>query len=514
MTENPIPNKRAVLYCRVSTLEQVKEGNSLQSQERECREFARRNGYEVVKHYEERGESAKTADRTQLHEMLRFLADTKKNNVQAVIVYKLDRLSRNTDDYSALRMAFKRYSIEIKSATEHFENNPAGRFLEGIIANVAQFDNEVRAQRCSDGMRDAVREGRYVWGAPVGYSNVRVNEKATIEQNDMGTHVREAFEMVASGQYPTDEVWRLTRARGLTKKNGEPLSRTYFHNMLRNELYMGWIEKFKERHRGKFAPIVSEELFGKTQAALAQKGHKSSSYRTDNPDFPLRRFVKNPDGQKLTGSNSRGRYSLYAFYRFGSKGKNFPRADFEKQVVSFMNSYSFKKSELEKLRRAVRSRFGEATKENTRKAASLRSRLTHIEEEETLLIKKNLKGIISDSVLKKELQRGEIERMEAYAELAAIESLEVSPEDAIAYAEQYLIAPGTFWEEADFSIRSKLQWFQFPSGIVFNGEKFGTTEICSVFKTKDALAASLSSDVDRTGFEPATPSLQMRCSTN
>jgi site-specific DNA recombinase len=106
--------KRAVLYVRVSTKEQVDEGNSLSTQEKMCREYTSKNGYEVVQVYIEQGESAKTALRTELQKMLLFCSD-KKNKINAVIIYKLDRLSRNTDDYSQLRLLLKKYGVEIKS---------------------------------------------------------------------------------------------------------------------------------------------------------------------------------------------------------------------------------------------------------------------------------------------------------------------------------------------------------------------------------------------------------------
>src|SRR5687767_3800489 len=135
--------KKAVIYCRVSTKEQVEEGNSLVTQEKNCREYAQKNGYEIAALFVEQGESAKTADRTELKRLMSFCAN-RKNNIQAIIAYKIDRISRNTDDYSQIRILLKRYGVEIKSTSEYFEDTPAGRFMENIIANVAQFDNDVR----------------------------------------------------------------------------------------------------------------------------------------------------------------------------------------------------------------------------------------------------------------------------------------------------------------------------------------------------------------------------------
>ena len=149
------------------------EGNSLSTQQKICNDYALKHDYEIAETFVEQGESAKTADRTELQKLLAFCAD-KKNGIKAVIIYKLDRLSRNTDDYSQLRLLLKRYGVEIKSTSEHFENNPVGRFMENTMANIAQFDNDIRSERCAGGMKEAMRDGRYVWMATVGYKNEKI----------------------------------------------------------------------------------------------------------------------------------------------------------------------------------------------------------------------------------------------------------------------------------------------------------------------------------------------------
>ena len=162
--------KKAVVYCRVSTKEQADEGGSLSTQEKICKDYAIKNGYEIVDIFIEQGESAKNANRTELKRLL-SICTNKKSNIKAVIVYKIDRVARNIDDYRQIRLLLKSYGIEIKSTSEFFEDNPVGRFMENIIANVAQFDNDVRTERSVNGSRDAMREGRYVWVAPYGYLN-------------------------------------------------------------------------------------------------------------------------------------------------------------------------------------------------------------------------------------------------------------------------------------------------------------------------------------------------------
>jgi len=102
----------AIIYCRVSTLEQAESGYSLASQEKICVQYANKNGYKVLEVFIEKGESAKSIRRTELKRLLQFISN-KKNAVRVIIVYKLDRLSRDLVDYTSLTRLFSELGIEI-----------------------------------------------------------------------------------------------------------------------------------------------------------------------------------------------------------------------------------------------------------------------------------------------------------------------------------------------------------------------------------------------------------------
>jgi site-specific DNA recombinase len=501
-----------VLYCRVSTKEQVDEGNSLSTQEKNCKDYATKNGYEIAEIFTEQGESAKTADRTQLQKMLLYCAD-KKKLITAVIVYKIDRLSRNTDDYSQLRLLFKKYGVEIKSTSEYFENTPQGKFMENMFANVAQFDNDVRAERCSGGMREAVREGRWVWGAPVGYRNAKVMGKSTIVHSETAPLILKTFEMLSFGIYPVNEVLRVITKEGLRLPSGKPLGNAYFHHVIRNKIYYGLMEMFGEKHMGKFEPIVSEELFNQVQRVLNNNGHKTKQYKTDNPDFPLRKFVKNENGKSLTGYWSKGRSGeKYPFYRFISAG-NYRREDFTNYFCDFLDEHAFDTSLLDKLKGKLREQLKKATGTETKDALTMEGRLVEIKQIQNSLIQKNMKGVINDQLLKEQLNMLEQEISEIQVSLTDFKRTELDPDELFGFVEEYLLNPSKIWRDSDLQTQKQLQWFEFPQGIVFQNEKLQTTKVACVFKTKEALSASMLNGVDPTGLEPATSSLQMRRSS-
>jgi site-specific DNA recombinase len=507
------PLKRAVIYVRVSTKEQVDEGNSLSTQEKMCREYTSKNGYEVVHVYIEQGESAKTALRTELQKMLLFCSD-KKNKINAVIIYKLDRLSRNTDDYSQLRLLLKKYGVEIKSTSEFFENTPQGKFMENMFANVAQFDNDVRAERCAGGMKDAMREGRYVWMAPIGYDNIRVGGKATIGQNPtMGPLIKQTFETIAKNTHAIEDVRKLMTTIGLRLRNGKPVSKQYFYSMLKNRVYMGMIEKFGESHKGLFEPIIDEDLFNQVQKVLRYRGKKMSQYKLDSEDFPLRRFVVNEEGKKITGSWCKGRSAKYPYYRFSIKGSNYNRDDFEEKFCKYMDRFQLDKDLITKLRSKLKDKLGKATANEQKDGRKLRTHIQELTERQNTLIKKNLDGFISDTILKQQLDLIERDITESQINLASIQEMEIDFEELLDYVESYLENPSSIWKDAKLDKKLKLQWFQFPQGITLKNNIYGTAQIANIFKTKEAFLPLQSSMVDPSGLEPLTSSVQVRRST-
>lgn len=491
---------KAVIYCRVSTKEQVEEGNSLTTQERICKEYALNHDLEVIETYREQGESAKTANRTELQKLLAYCS-IKKNGVKVVIIYKLDRLSRNTDDYSQLRLMLKRYGVEIKSTSEHFENTPVGRFMENTLANISQFDNDIRAERCSGGMKEAVREGRYVWKAPIGYDNVRVCGKATIAKNPcMSQLVFRAFEMVASNICSVEEVYRIMTQDGLTR-NGKPLVNSYFREMLMNELYTGWMSKFGERHKGLFEPIVSDELFAQVQRILKYKGKLNKPHITDHPDFPLRRFVINEKGKKLTGSWSTGRRQKYPYYRFErTGGRNYNRNKFEREFMAFMDKFSLDDECYQKLRTFIKDELIATEQIEKKEAENIHKRIQELNARQSILITKNVDGIISDAVLKQQLDAIDMELIDAHAILFKTLDTGIDLNEVVDYLESYFKAPSVIWRKAKPTTKLALQRFQFPLGCMFRNDVFETAQISKFFKVKPALCSANSARVD-SGFE-------------
>ena len=169
LTKTQSPVKRAIIYVRVSTDEQV-DNFSLETQENICKKEANKRGLQIVKIFREEGRSAKTIQgRPVLLEMLEFCRRYRRQ-IDAVIIYRIDRISRRTQDYLTIKSRLANYQIRIIStAAEPTGDSPIEQFLETILAGFAQLDNDIRSERAKNGMRARFNAGLHNGIAPLGY---------------------------------------------------------------------------------------------------------------------------------------------------------------------------------------------------------------------------------------------------------------------------------------------------------------------------------------------------------
>lgn len=503
--------KQCVIYCRVSTKEQAEEGNSLITQERLCREYAATNGYTVAEIYIEQGESAKTADRTELKKMISYCT-TKKNQVKAVVVYKIDRLSRNTDDYSQIRMMLKRYEVEIKSISEYFEDTPAGRFMENIIANVAQFDNDVRAERCAGGMKEAVKEGRYVWMAPYGYSNVKVNGRSTIAPNESAGLVQKVFERIVTAKLPLEEIRQEMIAVGLRMPNGNLMSKNNFHKLIRRELYCGVIKKFGAEYEGSFEPILSKELFYKVQDIINGKRTRA---RTAHPtDFPLRRFLYHPQGKAVTGCWAKGRLKKYPYYMVHGFNVNIRKELLEETFAGWLDNFKFDISTFEQLRKQIEATLNGYELLTPGFKQQVENQIKQVKEKQSAIINKNIQGVIPDELCREKLQELYVELHTLNQQISQIVQPVKDLSGVLDTARKVLLQPGQAWKNANYKNKLLLQSFYFPDGIAIDKSGSRTPKVCKLLKVKSDFRVSKSLNVDLRRFELLTFALQKHCSTS
>jgi DNA invertase Pin-like site-specific DNA recombinase len=313
-----------IIYCRVSSKEQV-EGTSLETQEVACREYARSHRISVLRIFVERGESAKIADRTQLIELLEFCRKN-KGNVDALLVWKVDRFARNVGDHFNIKASLMKYGVRVVSVTEPIDGNPEGKLMETILAGFAQFDNDVRATRTVQGMRRKLQEGLFPWRPPYGYKSASQNgeKKTQPDEPHQPTFslLQKVWKEFATGEYTKSEIQRLMTSWGVQAQGGEPISHQSLDNLFRNNFYAGiLVDPWSgEEHEGKHIPMVTREDFARVQQILSRR-NRSLRHQKHRPEFPLRGLIRCSQCRGyMTGSFSRGRSRRYPYYHCSRSG--------------------------------------------------------------------------------------------------------------------------------------------------------------------------------------------------
>lgn len=485
---------RAVIYCRVSTKEQT-ENLSLKSQERACRDLCEREGLEVVRVFVEGGESAKTANRTELANLLHFCSSTRPR-IDYVVVYRVDRFARNSLDHHKVRNVLLAFGTGLMSATEPLENTPVGKFIETLLAGVAQLDNDQRAERTILGMKEAHRRGRYTWVAPLGYLNSKDRTQPSLLVDPPSSElVRRAFEMAADGRWSKSEVLRRVSALGLRTKSGKAVTPQTFHSLLRNPVYVGRLkaQKWSEEHIGDWEPLASDEVFRRVQHWHFQRATKRKS--RDNPAFPLGRFIRCAHcSRPLTGSISKGRTGRYPYYHcpkcVGASRVRTSKEVLERAFLDLLASLQPKPSYL-RLFRAIVTDVWKSERTNAqsvRKAAE--KRIEALNEQSEQLDR----CFIFDRSIEKAAYQRQRDRLRAEITVAELElgdarfdELEV--EGVLAFAEYVFGNLVALWTNANADDRRRIQEAVFPNGLAWDGKRVGTAVTIPAFSWLTAISA-------------------------
>lgn len=490
----------AIIYTRVSTKNQAEEGYSLAGQEKDCKAFAEMNGYKVSKVFVEKGESAKTQDRTELQNLMKFCVANKKN-IDAIIIWKIDRLTRDIKDFYSLQEFFTKLNIRVLFARENNGDSATDKLTRNLMGVLAQYENDQKAERVTNGMKTAFLEGHWLWRAPIGY----IMKNGNVEPDPKTAHhIKKIFKLFSTGLYEQVQLIKILEADGI-KINNNRISR-----ILRNPLYYGYMDKkewSEEPIRGIFEPLVSEDEFMKVQDILNGRKPLITAYKRNNPEFPLRQFITCPNcNQPLTGSPSKGRSKKYSYYHCYNTDCSLRfrirKERLEKVFVDYLKFIKPEQNLLNLFELTVKDVYNEKLSIRLNSQKQVEDRLIELKNRKSKLIDFRLDGTISeeDYRFKTEQLAEEIQEHEF-----RLREVEVHDEDltkCLKYACNAISNIDTLWENGDLDLKQRLQRVIFPKGLMYYSNDFRTAEISSLFIKKDTFKVSYNQMVLPRGFEP------------
>jgi site-specific DNA recombinase len=498
--------EKVVIYTRVSTEEQAKGGTSLAGQKAACLEYCERQGYNVAKVFVEEGESAKTANRTELKAMLEYCRTAK--DIKVVVVHKLDRFSRNAADHSQMKVYLAGMGIKLRSVTEPIDDSSTGKFIELVLSGVAELDNNIRTERTVKGMNQRLKDGRWTFPPPLGYRAGRdaTGAKTIIPDEHAAPLITQAFEEFATGLHTREQVLRKVTQLGLRTKKGKLLSSQTFSQTLRKPVYAGRIvvPEWNIDVPGTFQPLVSQAVFDRVQSILNGRTVSVTPRARSHADFPLRGFVKcGYCTERLTGSWSKGRKRYYAYYHCQDGCTRATKDVMEGQFEEFLRQLQPNVGYMRLYREIVLDVWHKKQGDSQKVQGVVSRKITQLREnkaklEEAFVYQRAIDAATYQEMrakLSEELTLAEIELRDAQEE-------EIEIETVLDFAQMVLTNASNLWKVAPSEQKQRLQQVLFPEGVTYSEGKYRTAVTCLLFSGIGTNAVKKKGLVALPGIEP------------
>lgn len=324
---------KVVLYARVSSDRQDVD-LSISAQLRALREYAAKNGYQVVREYVDEAVSGRSTDRPGFKAMI-VAARQEHPPFEAILVWKLSRFARNREDSIIYKSLLRKRGIQVVSINEPVEDTPSGRLLEGIIEVIDEFYSASLSQDVLRGMRENAARGFHNGGRPpYGYKLAKVQDGAAsrtkLEPDPKAAPVvHRIFRDCLAGK-GLKTIARGLSADGLSSKTGKKWGATSVEKMLHNPAYAGvmvWGRRKKTpgaggdmstplQAEGAWPALVDRTTFAQAQAMLAARAPRVVHPREVDSPYLLSGIIRcGKCGAAMVGVRSG---PLYRYYMCGT----------------------------------------------------------------------------------------------------------------------------------------------------------------------------------------------------
>ncbi|WP_085992175.1 recombinase family protein [Oceanobacillus senegalensis] len=461
--------KRVAIYCRVSTEEQASEGYSISAQLQTLRQYTQLYGWQIAEEYVDEGISGKNIKGRPA--MTRLVADVEKDKFQAVLVWKISRLSRNMLDTLTLLDKFEDYGVKFISYSENFDTgSPIGRLVVQLMASIAEMERNTLSENVKLGMKQRALEGSWNGGVVFGYDTI---EKELVINQDEAKVVQLIYQLYANGKGLKAIANHLNKAGYRTKRN-----RHFYINgvatILDNVIYNGKISWLKvenwdtKRRRGKnpnpilvegqHKAIVSDELWSVVQARRKSKSFKQ---RQSHEPFLLSSLLRCPDcGQGMVPSittytrkdGTKRKHRYYVCGDFHNKGSSACKAnsikayESEDAVINKIDNFLSNKKRLKKTLQDINSNSVDSISQLNKELEQIEDQLPEIALLQNRYLEAFEKNTLPTAILQERLQKvanekGELEQRknEITIQLGSTETKIIQPEIIEKLLERFLL---------------------------------------------------------------------------
>ncbi|NMA05724.1 MAG: recombinase family protein [Acholeplasmataceae bacterium] len=305
---------KAIILARVSTEEQMTEGQSIPAQIDRAREYAKRKDFDVAKEYQF-DESSTKDRRVKFEQVVEYIRKSKENI--ALIVETVDRLQRGYKESVELDILRKEGKLELHFIREnlvvHKDSNSSEiqRWDVGVLlakSFVLQISDNVKRT-----FSNKVKLGEIIGRAPIGYLNITnemTEKKTVIIDKFRSEYICKIFKLYSTGNYSMKQLAKLMKEEGLTTKKGGKIGLRQIELILKNAFYYGYQLYKGELYPHKYEPLISYELFLRCQKI--REGYNKIPRKVSEKPFVFQGLMTCANcGCRITPELQKGKYVYY-----------------------------------------------------------------------------------------------------------------------------------------------------------------------------------------------------------
>lgn len=348
---------RCAIYTRKSSEEGLEQDfNSLDAQREACEAYIKSQMHEgwvlLDKQYNDGGYSGGTMERPAFKKLLK---DIENDEVDIVVVYKVDRLTRSLMDFSKIIDVFDRHKTSFVSITQQFNTTTSmGRLTLNILLSFAQFEREVTGERIRDKIAASKKKGMWMGGkVPLGYLK---EDKKLVVNKENTQKVQMLFDKYLELK-SVPKLMQYLKENEIKTKTDKYFSKGQLYHLLANKVYIGKITHKDKIYDGEHEAIICDEIFEKVQKLLYKnKVDKTCGVKSSSNSL-LASLIYDDLGNKMTPSHSNSHGRRYRYYisralknneETGSVSK-IPAGEVEKFVIETTKEFLQDKKQIQNI---------------------------------------------------------------------------------------------------------------------------------------------------------------------
>ena len=427
----------AVIYARFSSHNQREE--SIEAQERACREYAQRKGLQIIEVYADRAKSGTNSER---EEFQRMIKDSSEKKFRYLIVHKLDRFSRNKYDAVIYKRKLRTNGVTILSVVENLDDSPESIMLETVIEGMSDYFSKNLAREVMKGLKESAYDCKHLGGiAPLGYDVNPETQKYVLHEAEAKI-VKLIFEKYLEG-WGYKKLLDYLNNMGYRSKRGRCFGKNSLSSILTNEKYVGRyvFNKRKEKTidgkrnptlkpkdewiviEGGLPAIIDESTFEAVQAKLSRNKRKAGSFKAKETYLLSGLIFCGECGEAMHGNRhldgrKKSNYSSYRCHgrenKRGCKNREIRRDYIDNFVLDELYKRLFSKISLQKLTEMLNDYNQKVASETDNEMSKAKAELTENQRKVSSIIQMVTEAGISIDTVKSSLK--ELDEQKNYLE--------------------------------------------------------------------------------------------------